>query len=364
MLLSGDASNNPDHQSLHSILAVRLSALGDIILLIPTLRRIARSFPNTKLSWLVDPIFLPLLPHLHNIELIPIRKPRRIKDYWRIYHSLRHRRFDCLLAFQSSLRSHLIYPLIHAPLKLGYSNQQAKDLHTLFVNTHLPFKKEHLLDTAWRFADYLGATDQTLDWGFTFTEEENSWANRLLMGAGPWLAINPGASKPERSCRADFYVDLILRILAAYPVQIILTGGNNHFEMTLAATITQKCPHRLINLVGQTSLRELAIVLNHCDLTIAPDTGPLHLADALGKPVIGLYAVAPPELSGPYHYPHWVVNQYPEAARRYLGKEPEQLPWVTRIHHPEAMSLIQVSAVLDRVSQWWTQFHTVTTHHQ
>ena len=85
----------------------------------------------------------------------------------------------------------------------------------------------------------------------------------------------------------------------------------------------------------------LAALLSQADVLIAPDTGPVHIARAMNTPVIGLYAVASPALSGPYKAQEFIVNRYPEAVHKFLGKDPEQVPWNTRVHHPGAMALIQ-----------------------
>src|SRR6185295_6261666 len=97
------------------------------------------------------------------------------------------------------------------------------------------------------------------------------------------------------------------------------------------------------NLVGKTTAKQLAAVLGRARALVAPDTGPVHIATAMGKPVIGLYAVAPSKLSGPYLSRDLVIDRFAEAVRTILQKDPAHVPWGTRVHRQKAMELIQVA---------------------
>jgi heptosyltransferase I len=95
--------------------------------------------------------------------------------------------------------------------------------------------------------------------------------------------------------------------------------------------------------------------LGEVDILIAPDTGSVHIARAMDTPVIGLYAVASPGLSGPYQRMDYCVNRYPQAVETFLGKDDEHLPWNTRVHHADAMSLIEVTDVMQQLESFFGQ---------
>jgi heptosyltransferase I len=114
-------------------------------------------------------------------------------------------------------------------------------------------------------------------------------------------------------------------------------------------------PSALLNLIGQTTPKQLAAVLGKVRALVAPDTGPVHIATAMGTPVIGLYAVAPPELSGPYLSRHLVVNCFPQAVRQMLGKDPDAAAWGTRVHSAKAMALIEVEPVLEKLAMVFSE---------
>jgi heptosyltransferase I len=110
-----------------------------------------------------------------------------------------------------------------------------------------------------------------------------------------------------------------------------------------------KATNRTLNLIGETNPKQLAAILAKAKVLVAPDTGPVHIATAVDTPVVGLYAVASPELSGPYHSQNLVVNRFPDAVRTILGKDPDEVPWKTRVKSSRAMELITVKDVISKL---------------
>jgi heptosyltransferase I len=106
-----------------------------------------------------------------------------------------------------------------------------------------------------------------------------------------------------------------------------------------------------LNLCGKTTPKQLAALLSHLEVLIAPDTGAVHIARAMDTPVIGLYAVASPKLTGPYQRMEYCVDRYPQAVRKFLDKDPDPIPWNTRVHHSEAMGLITVGDVMQQLEK-------------
>ncbi|MDP6993970.1 MAG: glycosyltransferase family 9 protein, partial [Woeseiaceae bacterium] len=107
----------------------------------------------------------------------------------------------------------------------------------------------------------------------------------------------------------------------------------------------------IVNLIGETSLKELLAIIAAADALICPDSGPAHMGTAAGTPVIGLYATSNPDRSGPYLSSNLTVNAYPEAVDRFLRKTPEQLRWGQRVRDPGAMDLIQLRDVNAKIDQ-------------
>ena len=128
----------------------------------------------------------------------------------------------------------------------------------------------------------------------------------------------------------------------------MLLGGSDAASLKACEKITNEAAQPIINASNQTSLKQLCALLERSDLLIAPDTGPAHLANAMGTPVVGLYAVMKSEKTGPYYSIKHCVDKYDEAVRTILNKDPKTTSWNLRVHSPKAMELIQVEEVYRR----------------
>ena len=326
---------------------VRLSALGDVVLLVPTVRVLQRRWPGAEITWITSNPAAMILQDLSGVEIKLIDKPKSPADYWRLWRTFGSYRFDVLLCMQASLRTNFIYPLIAATRKIGFDNKRGRDGHRWFVREQIEYREEHLLDGFMGFARYLGVDDCQLEWNLALASEHHDFASENL-GEGCWVAINPSTSKAERNWCTERFVELVSRIKSRWGVNVVLTGGPDTKEVNVASVIAQRAD--VLNLVGKTSPKQLAAVLQRVLVLIAPDTGPVHLAVAQQTPVVGLYAVARPELSGPYGQLNHTVNCYPQAVSEFLHQECSAADWHTRVHHREAMALITVDAVMEKLA--------------
>ena len=338
--------------AIERIAIVRLSALGDVTLTLPVVETLKHFLPQTKITWITSKAVYPLLEGVPGIEFLVFDKRRGVRAYLDLRRRLAGRSFDVLLAMQASWRANFIYPLISAPLKIGFDRTRARDGQWLFTNRSIPFARQHLLDSFFSFLQALGINDRVLNWNLPLTGADRAWAaEHTPRKRAPLLAVNPGVSKPEREWPVERWIEVIRAARDRWQVQVVLTGGPGERERETGRKIMEAMPSDVRNLIGQTTPKQLAAVLARADCMLAPDTGPVHLANAVGTPVVGLYAVAPPELSGPYRYPELTVNRYPDAVRTILGHDPRTLAFATRVHRGEPMLLITVEDVLSRLAR-------------
>lgn len=338
--------------AIQNIAIVRLSALGDVTLLLPVVETLKRAAPQARITWITGTFAYQLLEGYPGVEFMVFDKSRGLRAYLDLRRQLHGRRFDALLAMQASWRANFIYPLIDAPIKVGFDSVRARDGQRLFTNHRIRFAREHLLDSFFAFLGVLGIEERVLEWNLPISEADRSWAQaQVPRGHAPVLAVNPGASKAEREWPVERLIEVIRAAQSRWGAQIILTGGPGAREQAAGATIMNAVSSGVTNLIGATTPKKLAAILARADCLLAPDTGPVHLAGAVGTPVVGLYAVAPPQLSGPYLCPDLVVNRYPEAVRSILGQDPQSVDWTTRVHRGEPMRLIEVADVLSRLAQ-------------
>ena len=347
--------------SLRHVAIVRLSALGDVTLLLPVIETLKRAAPQARITWITGSLAYQLLEGYPGVEFIVFDKSRGLRAYLDLRRQLQGRRFDALLAMQASWRANFIYPLIEAPLRIGFDRVRARDGQWLFTNRRIRFARQHLLDSFFAFLGALGIEERVIEWNLPITEADRSWATaRVPRERTPVLAVNPGASKAEREWPVERLIEAIREAQKRWGAQVILTGGPGVREQSAGATIMAAVSTGITNLIGETTPKKLAAVLARADCLLAPDTGPVHLAGAAGTPVVGLYAVAPPQLSGPYLYPELVVNRYPEAVRTILGQDPQTVNWTTRVHRGEPMRLIEVADVLPKLAQVFEKMNRKT----
>ena len=347
-----------DMHNIRRIAIIRLSAMGDCILLQPTVLRILEAFPEVQIDWYIDKAWVSLFPKIPRLNMIAIQKPRTIKDYLELRKRYFHQQYDVLLAMQASFRANLIYTFVRAPIKIGFDSQRARDGQWLWTNSRIAAGEDHLADGFARFADELGAPPRDMFWQLSTPPVEDLplSISQALARQQPILACVPAASKLERTPFPVFWQEMLQRVQelskeGALQPLVLLLGGRAKLEKELADEIQkglgqdQPC----INIVGQTSLFLLAGILKYANVLVSPDSGPAHLANAVQTPVIGLYAVAPSKLSGPYASQHLTFDVFDQAVEKYLKVKGSEVQWGTRVHQREAMNLIDPLEVAQQV---------------
>lgn len=334
---------------IKSICIVRLSALGDVLMLVPLVRTLQANCPGVSITWVISRPAYDLVEGLDGVEFILIQKPNNIIDYWRFKQQMNLHTFDVLLAAQASFRANLLYPLIKAKRKIGYDKIRAKDGHGWFINEQIQAGKDHTLDGFLRFSDALGCNEKHIKWDLPIRDTHHKWAKAHLPAnpQGPVLLINPAASKPERSWLVERYVAVIRYAQSKWNAHVILIGGPGAYDKTLANAIMQHV--NVESLVGLTKPKQLLAVIKHADLVICPDTGPSHMSAAVATPVIALHAVTSASVSGPYTFRYLAVDEYPTAIKTVLKKTEKTNQWGTHAHGEDTMRLISVESVIQRI---------------
>lgn len=332
---------------INSVCIVRLSALGDVLMLVPLIRTLQTYLPQATLTWIISRPAYDLVEGMEGVEFVVIDKPNTLADFWRFKQQMRGRHFDVLLAPQASFRTNLLYPLIKAKRKIGYDNHRANDGHRWFIKEQITPGLEHTLDGFLKFVEPLGRAEKVVRWDLPIAPVDHAWAEQHLPKEGPILVVNPAASKPERSWLVERYIDVLQQAQKLWQVQVVLTGGPGAYDRQLADQIINKI--NALDLVGKTKPKQLLAVINKAQAVLCPDTGPSHMAAAVNTPVVALHAVTNPLVSGPYVYPHLVVNQYPQAVQQFLGLSYEQHVWGTHVHGDKTMELVTVQDVMAKL---------------
>jgi heptosyltransferase I len=223
----------------------------------------------------------------------------------------------------------------------------------LFTNHRIAYRpRQHVIDSFFGFTEALGIDERVLRWDIPIPDHARAYAQTHLNHDKPVLVISPCSSMAYRNWTVDGYARVADHAVTHHGVQVVLTGGPSRIEREYGEAISGRMHHAPTNLIGQTDLKQLLAVLQQARAVIAPDSGPAHLASAVGTPVIGLYACTNPDRARPYLSGEYVINRYDEALQARYAKLPEQLPWGIRVKEPGTMERITVQDVtqaLDRL---------------
>jgi heptosyltransferase I len=334
------------------ICIIRLSAIGDTCHAVPLVHALQRRWPDARITWIIGKLESKLISLLPHIELLTVDKRRFASELMRLRATLQQRRFDVLLHMHVSLRASLLSTLVHAPVRLGFDRARARDFQWLFTNRKIAARqREHVLDSFWGFGEALGITERRLEWNFSLPEEARSYARAVIPDSQPTLLISPCSSHALRNWRAEYYARVCGHAARRWGMRIVLCGGPSSTEREMGEAIVAASAVPLLNQIGRDTLAQMFALLEAATVLISPDSGPAHMATAAGTPVIGLYAPTNPERSGPYLSRALCVNRFPEAARRFMGRSPEELPWWVKIEKPGVMDLIEVEDVTARLDE-------------
>nr|WP_319555499.1 glycosyltransferase family 9 protein [uncultured Vibrio sp.] len=334
------------------ICILRLSAIGDVCNTIAVVQAIQKHWPTTEITWVTGALEAELLKAIPNINVVVFNKKNGFSEYLRVWKLLKGIHFDALLHMQYAIRASLLTLGIKAKYKLGFDAKRSQDGQRLFTNVKVPSpESNHVLDGLRQFAITLGVPEFTPSWSLEYNDDARTWATEHLSNEKTNLVIVPGASKAYKNWTAAGYVDVIHHAIANN-MNVILAGSPATVEQDLGQEIERELDLPITNLIGKSSLLQMLALLDKADVVIAPDTGPAHMANALGTPVIGLYAHHNPERTGPYNYLSLVVSAYNDALWAETQKLPSQVDWRTRIQDEKAMERItseSVIAMLDNV---------------
>jgi heptosyltransferase I len=342
--------SNPSASPPASLCLLRTSAIGDVTHVVPLVRTLQAAWPQTRLTWMVGKLEHRLVGDIPGVEFAVFDKSRGWNGLGAVRRQLAGRRFDALLHMQVALRANVLSTFVHAPVRIGYDHARSKDLHGLFVNRRIPARSgEHVLDALGSFIEPLGLRQTSVRWDIPIPPDAEEFAARHLPGDEPTLLVSPCSSHEVRNWRPERYAAVIDHAAGKFGWRIVLCGGPSAFERAFGDAIMEKAKSKPMNLVGKDTLKQLLALLRRATLVLAPDSGPMHMANAVGTPVLGLHAASNPQRSGPYSDRRWCVDRYDAAARKFRNKPAAELPWGTKLEHEGVMDLIEVGDVIERL---------------
>lgn len=316
--------------------------------MVPLVRTLQAAWPALQLTWVIGRGEHRLLAGLDGVEFVEYDKGAGLAGMRALRRELRERRlhagsFDALLQMQVAARANLLSAFIPARRRIGYDRARSRDAHGLFVNERIPARTGvHVLDAIGSFCEPLGLRPQSVRWELPVPDDAREWARaQWPQDERPTLLISPCSSHVLRNWRSERHA-----AVADHAVErgwrVVLCGGRSALERHTADEILAAMRHPALDLVGKDTLKQLPALLERGQLLMTPDSGPMHIANAMGTKVLGLHAASNPARSGPYSDRRFCVDRYDDAARRFRGRPASELRWGSKVESSGVMDLVTV----------------------
>ena len=290
------------------ILIVRLTAIGDVIHAIPLLGALRERFPKAHLSWLVEGHAGCLLEGHRALDEL-IRVPRWWLKSPRAVAELRRRLLklapEVTIDVQGLSKSAIAARLSGAKQRIGFGDEKGRELSRLLNNRFVRATSRHIIDANLELLRPLGIESPTVRFDVPESENDGQSARRMILEAGisdRFAIINVGAGWPSKLWRPDRYGQVARHLgnNRGLPTMVVWAGRE---EYNMARQVVVASAGQAVG-APDTSLTELAALARRASLFIGSDTGPLHIAAAVGTPCVGLYGPMPADRNGPYGPQH------------------------------------------------------------
>ncbi|MDP6446826.1 MAG: glycosyltransferase family 9 protein [Pirellulaceae bacterium] len=321
------------------ILIVRLSAIGDCVLTTPLLCALRRQFPHAFISWVVQSNCAdvlrghPCLDELIEVDRGFAKSPSRL---WKLRRELQLRRFDVSIDPQGLFKSSVVAWLSGAPQRIGNAGALAREGSDWFNNTCLTTHSDHVVDHQLELLAPLGVRAGEVEFRLPLGDQARRTVGRFIMDRGfeQYAILNPGAAWESKVWPVEYYGQLAQRLAGDGIPCVIAWGGKKE-----RAWAEQVVSHAGVNavLAPATTLGEFAALAARATFFVGSDTGPLHIAAAVGTNCISLHGTTEPHKSGPYGHGHTPIQEF------YQGGTTRQ----RRTAPNDAMRAIAVDRVYD-----------------
>lgn len=335
-------TNLPD--SPQRILIIKPSAIGDVVHTLPILNLLRRRWPEAMIDWIVTPACHGILdghPQLNNV-LIFDRK--RLSRWWRsistwqelrtFTQDLRSRDYDLVLDFQGLFRSGWLAWMTRSGVRVGFANARegAWLFYTHRVQTGSP--QQHAIERYLKLAKFVGCPTEPFEYVFPTDDADRAAVGALLGSPEPYAVLIPGTNWPTKRWPVEHFDRLAARLREKRRLRIVVAGSPA--ERELGDRITGG-----LNLCGKTNLRQLVALIEGASLVVCNDSGPMHIAAALNKPMVALFGPTNPVRTGPYRHEDAVLRLDIPCSPCYSR----------RCSHQSCLKLLDVNPVFDHAQR-------------
>jgi heptosyltransferase-1 len=356
-------------RDFRKILLIKLSAVGDVVQTVPLLNALRRRYPSAQIDWLVKPGLAELLQHNPAISNIIAfgGEDGSLVNHAQLARKLRANAYDLVLDMQGQLRTALFVLATGAPVRIGFDRPRAGVWNATprrfpaearkhawqgaregswLAYTHpipIPTLDVHAVDRYLSIGPTLGFSPSQPDFSFPLSPGASTRVEALLRERGlagaPLLTVAPGTIWETKHWGTEKFAEVARHFLRS-GFAVALMGSRR--ERTICEDVTRLAPGA-VDLAGETTLAELAALIRRSAISVTNDSGPMHLAVALDRPVVGIFGPTDPVWIGPYGHPD-------NALRAGVPCSPCLLRQLSRCHYGHVcMERVSARAVIERM---------------
>jgi len=322
------SANILDNLKPQNICIIKPSAFGDVVQALPLLPVLKERFPQAKLSWVINDSLSGLLEgHPHLDEIIPFNRKGTWGEWKSFLGGLRKRQFDLVFDLQGLLRTAVMTRFSGAKMRVGLQTAR-EGAHLACHYTILDSGKNVPAHTRyWRVAEAVGMGDQKRQTFIKVSPEDHTWVQQQAAQLkGPILAIHPGARWATKRWPVEKLAVVTSQAIRKFGFSAVILGSAD--EKPVAAQLVHILKSftpsaSVLNLTGETSLKQLAGMLSASTVLLSNDSGPMHLAAGLGTPVLGVFTATNALRSGPPGDQHELVSTNLRCAACYKKRCPK-----------------------------------------
>jgi len=348
-------------EDLKSILIVKLSAIGDVVHTLPLLEVLRKNFPKGRIDWLVEEEAGQIIEGHQGIDHViisrrkswqrrffkPGEQARILRETFQFLQTLRQCEYDIVIDLQGLFKSGLLTGLSRGKRKMGFTGGREGSSLFLTERPHPVDYDQHALERYLKTADILKCPVDSWQGDIPLREVDKRSIDAYFESEGiddiPVVAVNPMARWRTKLWDIEKFAALADRIQRELSCRIIFTGSVQ--DRAIIDAIIHRMKGRPLNLTGRTNLKELAYLYSKSTLSISTDTGPMHIAAAMGCPVVAIFGPTAPSRTGPYGQGHIVIRSNLECSPCFQKT----------CSHMTCMNHITVDKVFDAVYKIYNQ---------
>lgn len=293
------------------ILIIKPSAIGDVVHTLPVLNLLRHRWPAAAIDWVITPACAGILEGHPQLDQMLIFDRKRLGGWWRspaawralrrFTHDLRSRRYDLVLDLQGLFRSGWLAWQTRSPIRVGFAS--AREGAPLFYTHRVPTGSpdQHAIERYLKLAQFVGCPTEPVAYVFPTDDADHQAVAQLLGSSQPYAILIPGTNWPTKRWPIEHFNQLADRLRQTHGLRIVVAGSPA--ERGLGDGIAGG-----LNLCGQTTLRQLVALIDGASLVVCNDSGPMHIAAALDKPMVALFGPTNPIRTGPHRHDESVLR--------------------------------------------------------